>query len=189
MKFLIVIAMLLASPAALACDLSLVTPAKSVLQKPVQVKASLSDDILTVSYSVKAPLNAVRVLGPKQYAYMFDVVELFVTFSETGFPYFEFEVSPFNQTLQVKIVSRTRHREGVDLGLVSSATIVPQGWTADLKIPLKPLGWDGDVRKIRGNFYSILERAPRSYWSSFLPRAKTANFHQPRFFQPLLQCE
>jgi hypothetical protein len=175
MKFLIVIAMLLASPAALACDLSLVTPAKSVLQKPVQVKASLSDDILTVSYSVKAPLNAVRVLGPKQYAYMFDVVELFVTFSETGFPYFEFEVSPFNQTLQVKIVSRTRHREGVDLGLVSSATIVPQGWT--------------DVRKIRGNFYSILERAPRSYWSSFLPRAKTANFHQPRFFQPLLQCE
>jgi hypothetical protein len=189
MKFLIVIAMLLTSPGALACDLSLMSPAKSVLKKPVQVKASLADDTLTVSYSVTAPLNAVKVLGPKQYPYMFDVVELFVTFSDTGFPYFEFEVSPFNQTLQVNIVSRTRRREGVDLGLVSSATILPHGWTAELKIPLKTLDWDGDVRKIRGNFYSILERAPRSYWSSFPPKAKAAHFHQPRFFQPLLQCE
>ncbi len=189
MKFVIVIAMLLAAPGALACDLSLVSPAKSVLKKPVQAKASLADDTLTVSYSVTAPLNAAKVLGPKQYPYMFDVVELFVTFSETGFPYFEFDVSPFNQTLQVRIVGRTRHQEGVDLGLVSSATILPHGWSAELKVPLQPLGWDGDVGKIRGNFYSILQRAPRSYWSSFLPRARAANFHQPRYFQPLLQCK
>ena len=188
MKLLVVMALSLASPGAQACDLSLVTPARSVLKKPVQVTASLADDTLTVSYSVTAPLNAKKLLGPKQAPYMFDVVELFVTFSETGFPYFEFEVSPFNQTLQVNIVSRTRHREGVDLGLVSSATILPHGWTAELKTPLKPLGWDGDPQKIRGNFYSILGRAPRSYWSSLLPRAKTANFHQPQFFQPLLQC-
>jgi hypothetical protein len=188
-KFLIGMAILLAASGAWACDLSLVTPARSVLKKPVQVKAALADDTLTVSYSVTAPLNAVKVLGPKQYPYMFDVVELFVTFSETGFPYFEFDVSPFNQTLQVNIVSRTRHREGVDLGLVSSATILTHGWTAELKIPLKPLDWDGDVGKIRGNFYSILERAPRSYWSSFLPKAKKPDFHQPKFFQPLLQCE
>ena len=189
MKFLIVMAMLLVSPAESACDLSLVMPRRSVLEKPVQVKASLAGDTLTVSYSVTAPLNAAKVLGPKQYPYMFDVVELFMTFSETGFPYFEFEVSPFNQTLQVRIVSRARHQEGVDLGLVSSATLLPHGWTAELTIPLKPLGWDGDVEKIRGNFYSVLQRAPRSYWSSFLPRARTANFHQPQYFQSLLQCE
>jgi hypothetical protein len=188
MKFLIPIAMLLASPAASACDLSLVTPATSVLKKPVQVKASLAEDTLTVSYSVTAPLNAVKVLRPRQYPYMFDVVELFVTFSETGFPYFEFEVSPFNQTLQVRIVSHARRQEGVDLGLASSVTMAPQGWTAQMQVPLKPLGWDGDVSKIRGNFYSILERSPRSYWSAFLPEAKTANFHQPQFFQPLLPC-
>src|ERR1700722_13867132 len=148
MKFLVVIAMLLASPGALACDLSLVAPAKSVLKKPVQVKAALADDILTVSYSVTTPtLNAKKVLGPKQHPYMFDVVELFVTFSETGFPYFEFEVSPFNQTFQVKIVSHALHQEGIDLGLVSSATMLPHGWAAELKIPLKPLGWDGDPRE------------------------------------------
>jgi hypothetical protein len=190
MKLLVVIAILLASPAALACDLSLVAPAKSVLKKPVQVIASLADDILTASYLVSAPsLNARKVLDPQKYPYDYDVVELFVTFSETGFPYYEFEVSPYNQTFQVKIVSRTRHQEGVDLGLVSSATVLSHGWSAELKIPLKSLGWDGDPATIRGNFYSILGRAPRSYWSSFLPRAKAANFHQPQFFQPLLRCE
>jgi hypothetical protein len=190
MKFLVLVAMVLASPDALACDLSLVAPAKSALRKPVQVRASLAHDTLIASYSVSTPtLNARKVLGAEQHPYMFDVVELFVTFSETGFPYYEFEVSPFNQTFQVRIVSHAQHQEGVDLGLVSSATIAPPGWTAELKIPLKSLGWDGDPRKIRGNFYSTLERAPRSYWSSFLPEAKTANFHQPQFFQPLLQCE
>jgi hypothetical protein len=190
MKFFLPIAILLAAPGALACDLALIAPVRSILKKPVQVKVSLADDTLTASYSVSAPsLNARKILGPQKYPYDFDVVELFVTFSDTGFPYFEFEVSPFNQTLQVKIVSHAQHQEDVDLGLVSSATIRPGGWVAELKIPLKPLGWDGDPRKIRGNFYSTLERAPRSYWSSFLPRAKKANFHQPQFFQPLLQCE
>jgi hypothetical protein len=192
MKLLVAIAILLTSPPALACELSLVTPATSVLKKPVQVRASLADDTLTISYSVSAPsLNARKVLGPQQHPFMFDVVELFVTFSETGFPYYELEVSPFNQTFQVRIVSRTQpFQEGVDLGLVSTAAIVPGGWTAELKIPLKPLGWDGDPGKIRGNFYSILGRAPkRSFWSLFLPPAKKANFHQPQFFQPLLPCD
>jgi hypothetical protein len=190
LRFLVLVAMVLAPPGARACELSLVAPAKSALKNPVQVRASLADDTLIASYSVATPtLNARKILGPKQYPYMFDVVELFVTFSETGFPYYEFEVSPFNQTFQVRIVSHALHQEGVDLGLVSSATIQPGGWTGKLKIPIKPLGWDGDPRKIRGNFYSTLERAPRSYWSSFLPKAKTASFHQPQFFQSLLQCE
>jgi hypothetical protein len=194
MKVLVVIAILLISPEALACDLSLVAPAKSVLKKPVEARVSLADDTLIAGFSVSAPPpNARKRLGPQQHPYMFDVfdvVEVFVTSSETGFPYYEFEVSPYNQTFQVKIVSHTQpFQEGIDLGLVSAATIVPGGWTAELKIPLTPLGWNGDPKKIRGNLYSILERAPkRSFWSSFLPRATRANFHQPQFFQPLLQC-
>jgi hypothetical protein len=134
-------------------------------------------------------LNAKKVFAPGEYPYQFDVVELFVTFSATGFPYYEFEVSPYNQTFQVRIVSAKQHQEGVDLGLVSSATISPPGWTAELKIPLKPLGWDGDPNNIRGNLYSILGPSQeRSYWSAFLPRAKKANFHQPQYFKPLLSC-
>jgi hypothetical protein len=192
MKVLVVIAILLISPGALACDLSLVAPARSVLKKPVEARVSLADDTLIAGFSVSAPsLNVRKILGPQQHPYMFDVVEVFVTFSETGFPYYEFEVSPYNQTFQVKIADHTQpFREGIDLGLVSAATIVPGGWTAELKIPLNPLGWNGDPIKIRGNLFSILERAPkRSFWSSFLPRATRANFHQPQFFQPLLQCE
>jgi hypothetical protein len=121
---------------------------------------------------------------------MFDVVELFVTFSQTGYPYFEFEVSPYNQTFQVRILSHAQHQEGVGLGLVSTATLRPaNGWDAELKIPLNPLGWDGDPKKIRGNFYSVLGRSStRSYWSTFLPKARHPDFHQPRFFQTLLQC-
>jgi hypothetical protein len=192
MKLLVLAVMLLASSSAQACDLSLVAPAKSVLKKPIQVKASLADDIMTVSYSVTAPsLNATKVLGTGQHPYMFDVVELFVTFAETGYPYFEFEVSPYNQNFEVRILTHAQHQEGVDLGLVSTATIRSgRGWNAELKIPLRSLGWDGDLKKIRGNFYSILGRgSTRSYWSTFLPRAKRADFHQPQFFQPLLQCE
>lgn len=193
MRLLVLLAIILAAPGgARACELSLVAPTSSVLKKPVQARASLADDTLTVSFSVSEPsLNARRVLGPRQYPYMFDVVELFVTFSEAGFPYYEFEVSPYNQTFQVKIVSHTEpFQEGIDLGLVSAATISPRDWHAQLKIPLKPLGWDGNPSNIRGNFYTILQRAPkRSFWSAFLPKADKPNFHQPQFFQPLLQCD
>src|SRR3984957_17608453 len=137
MKFLVLVAMVLASQSALACDVSVVSPANSAPNNPVKVRVSLADDTLIASYSVATPpLNAAKVLGPKQYPYMFDVVELFVTFSETGFPYFEFEVSPFNQTLQVRIVSHARRQEGVDLGLASSVTMAPQGWTAQMQVPL-----------------------------------------------------
>jgi hypothetical protein len=190
MKFFVVAALLFASAQVLACDLTLVSPAKSALKKPVQARASLAGDILTAHFSVSSPsLNAKKVLSPRQYPYMFDVAELFVTFSETGFPYYEFEVSPYNQTFQVRIVSRSRHQEGVDLGLASTATLRTGGWNAELKIPLKSLGWDGDPKSIRGNFYSVLERTPRSYWSSFLPKASKRNFHQPQFFKPLLPCD
>jgi hypothetical protein len=190
MKFFLVIAILLTASGAFACELSLVTLARSLPTNAVQADATLVDDTLTVHFSVSAPsLNAKKVLAPGEYPYQFDVVELFVTFSDGGFPYFEFEVSPYNQTFQVRIVSAKEHHEGVDLGLTSTATIVTGGWTAELKIPLKPLGWGGDPATVRGNFYSILGQSrARGYWSAFLPMAAKANFHQPQYFKPLLSC-
>jgi hypothetical protein len=189
-KSLVAFTALLGGAEAAACELSLVAPAVSTLKDPVQIQASLTADTLVARFSVSEPsLNAKKSLGPGEYPYQFDVVELFVTFSESGFPYFEFEVSPYNQTFQVRIVSNTEHHEGVDLGLTSAAAIVTGGWNAELKISLRPLGWDGDPAKIRGNFYSVLGPAKRrSYWSAFLPHAAKANFHQPQYFRPLLQC-
>ena len=190
MKLLVAIAALLHCAEATACELSLVAPATSALKDPVHAVAVLADDTLNVRFSVSAPsLNAKKVLSQNEYPYQFDVVEVFVTFSDGGFPYYEFEVSPYNQTFQVRIVSAKQHREGVDLGLTSTANIMPGGWNAELKIPLKPLGWDGDPTKLRGNFYSIVGQGrERSFWSAFLPKAVKANFHQPQYFKPLLSC-
>jgi hypothetical protein len=190
-KLQILTMLLLTSTQVFACDLSLVSPAQSSLEKPVRAVVSIADDVLSAQFSIAAPsLNARRSLGPRQRPYMFDVVELFVTFSDTGFPYYEFEVSPYNQTLQVKIISQTEPvQEGVDLGLTSAATILSSGWNAQFKVALKPLGWNGDGKTVRGNLYSVLGKSPkRSFWSVFLPRATKPNFHQPRFFEPLLQC-
>jgi hypothetical protein len=190
MKFWVVVAVLLNGSGAMACELSLVAPATSALKNPVEAHVSLSDDALIARFSVSTPsLNAKKVLAAGEYPYQFDVVELFVTFSDGGFPYYEFEVSPYNQTFQVRIISAKQHQEGVDLGLTSTAAIVTGGWDAELKVPLKPLGWDGDPSKIRGNLYSILGQGrARSYWSVFLPKAAKANFHQPQYFKPLLSC-
>ena len=185
------VAILLICSDAIACDLSLVAPASSALRNPVRATAELADDILVARFSVATPsLNAKKVLGKDEYPYQFDVVELFVTLSPTGFPYFEFEVSPYNQTFQVRINSAKEHLEGVDLGLTSTAQILAGGWNAELKIPLKTLGWDGDPDKVRGNFYAILGQGrQRSFWSAFLPKAAKANFHQPGHFRPLLVCK
>ena len=190
MKVLAVMALLLSCSDAKACELSLVAPATSALKNTVEAHVSLADDALIVRFSVLASsLNAKKVLTAGEYPYQFDVVELFVTFSDGGFPYYEFEVSPYNQTFQVRIASAKQHQEGVDLGSTSTATMVTGGWNAELAIPLKPLGWDGDPSKLRGNFYSILGQGrQRSYWSAFLPKAAKANFHQPQYFKPLLSC-
>jgi hypothetical protein len=190
MKVLMAAAVLLSCSDARTCELLLVAPAVSALKNPVEAHASLADDALIARFSVSTPsLNAKKVLGPIEYPYQFDVVELFVTFSDSGFPYYEFEVSPYNQTFQVRIVSAKLHQEGVDLGLTSTATMEKGGWSAELKIPLKSLGWGGDAAKVRGNFSSILgPKLKRSYWSTFLPKAKKPDFHQPQYFQPLPSC-
>jgi hypothetical protein len=183
------LAVLLSCSSASACELSLVAPATSTLKNAVQVHASLADDALIASFTISSPsINAKKILGPNEHPYEFDVVEVFMTFSDGGFPYFEFEVSPYNQTFQVRIVSKKEHREGVDLGLTSTAVVSRGGWTSELKIPLKPLGWDGDASKIRGNLYSILGPSKkRSYWSAFLPKTTRPDFHRPEYFKPLLQ--
>jgi hypothetical protein len=184
------LAILLSCSNAWGCELSLVAPAASLLKDPVQAHTSLADDALTVRFTVASPsINAKKLLAPNEHPYEFDVVEVFVTFSDSGFPYFEYEVSPYNQTFQVRIVSRREHHEGVDLGLTSTVEISRSGWTAQLTIPLKPLGWDGDANKIRGNLYSVLGPSKkRSYWSAFLPKTTRPDFHRPEYFKPLLQC-
>jgi hypothetical protein len=158
---------------------------------PAQVTFSLQGNTLHAHFDVKSPvLSGKKSFAHGDFPYMFDVTELFVS-AEGGQPYYEFEVSPYNQTLQVKIID-LKHPfvNNVNMGLETKAARTPSGWTTDLSIPLDRLGWQGEVSKIVGNAYAILGKKParRFFVRSPLPAQKKPNFHVPAAFQPLLDC-
>lgn len=171
------------------CRLNLVSPKKSALVIPVEAGLRVNGNELIVQFDVHTPtVNAKPELGPGEFPYMFDAVEIFVTASETNFPYYEYELSPYNQTFQVAILDLKKpFLENANLGLKSSVTKTEEGWQGEMHIPL-PAGTD--PKKLRGNLYAILGKKPnRSYWSAFLPPQAKPNFHQPQFFAPLEKCE
>lgn len=185
---------LLASSSALACGpdtLSLDFPAEAPGGAPAQVTFTLDGQTLHAHFDVNGPVLSGKVkYGPGDYPYQYDVTELFVS-AEGGLPYYEFEVSPYNQTLQIKVID-LKHPfvNNVNMGLETKATRTPKGWTTDLSIPLDRLGWKGDVNQIVGNAYAILGKKPdrRYYVRSPLPEQKKPNFHVPAAFKPLLEC-
>lgn len=183
----------LISASAQAQALHLVYPASSPLKAPVGVAFSLDGNQLKVHFEVHTPtINAKTKLGPGQFPYQFDVVEVFV--STTGMqgdhvPYYEFEVSPFNEDFQVKIPGNKQpFIEGIHLaGFTHSVSMIPGGWVADMSIPLDTLEWKGDPKQIIGNAFAIFGKSgSRSFWSLNLPVEVKPNFHRPEFFKPLL---
>ena len=115
---------------------------------------------------------------------------------EDIFPYYEFEVSPRNEFLVGKILSphqasgAARFDYGFQSGFTHTAEISATGWTAEMRISLRPLGWDGDPAKVVGNLFAVLgDNSNRTYWSSFLPRQGSPDFHKPRYFQKLIHNE
>lgn len=173
--------------------LTLAYPDKSELNSPVTVQFSLEGKTLWADFTVKTPqINALPKLGPNQYPYQKDVVEVFVSVAgmeSEHLPYYEFELSPYDQTFEVQINNpHKRFIEGVHMGIQHSVQRTATGWTARLGIPLEKLHWDGNPAKIIGNAFSVLGTSPdRSYWSLYLPREAKPNFHRPEFFQPLLE--
>lgn len=198
-------------------ELDLVYPAASSFHSPVKVAFHLENDELVAQFHVQNPTPAVRPTPPettKPTANLYDweVVELFVSVSgmpegplsvdpaiqrfgtrDEIFPYFEFEVSPRNEYLEIKVLS-PRQASGEDRfddtfqsGMKHAASTGPTGWQAEMRIPLKNLGWDGDPMKVTGNAFAILgPSGSRSYWSLFLPRQAHVDFHKPRYFERLL---
>ena len=111
-----------------------------------------------------------------------DVVELFVSVGKGD--YFEFQVSPLGQYFELKIFEpRKRFDREFSSSFVHGAKQVPGGWSAWLKIPLRELGWTGDIAQVRGNAFAILgEPAHRRYFSLFLPEQEKPDFHLPQHF-------
>lgn len=156
---------------------------------PVTVTLAREGDALLAHFEVTAAtIYAKPQLAHDEYPYDFDVVELFVRNANSGDPmYYEFEVSPYDQALQVNVVEpRQQYHFGVQNGFTHQAVIMADGWKAEMKIPLASLGWNGvEPVELVGNAYAALgEGNGRIYWSLFeLPPGKP-DFHVPSAFRP-----
>lgn len=173
-----------------ATALQLTFPKESALQKPVDVQFSLEDDWLIARFTVKTKtINAKPKLGPKEYPYQRDVVEVFLSTSgsESATPYYEFELSPLGQSFEVRVDDlRKAFTTGLKMGVEYRVQNFTDGWIGEMRIPLKNLNWSGDPAALRGNAYAVLGKAPnRSFWSLFpLPSGKP-NFHRPATFRSI----
>ena len=170
--------------------LHLVSPATSTLSAPVDVQFAIDGDELKAHFEVRTKeIFAHEHLAKGEYPYQFDVVELFVSVAgqASPFPYYEFEVSPYGETFQVKIPGGGKpFQDGIDVGSKAIVHRVKGSWSADLSIKLSRLGYDGDRSKLVGNAFAVLGKKPlRSYWSLSLPHQDKPNFHKPEFFRPL----
>lgn len=183
----------------------------------VFVQWSIKDNYLIANFEVQTTLiHAKETLSTGEYPYQYDVVEVFIAAKsatdDLPFPYFEFEVSPYNESYQVKIIDLKKpFQGGVELGLIHNTEIIKSndnktvsGWKAQLKIPLKNIisnfasasniltntHWNFNLNDfiLVGNAYAILGQSPsRQFFSLYLPLQKKPNFHKPEFFQPLFE--
>lgn len=171
--------------------LNLVTPLvnKMKIDQPVQTQIELNGNFLKVSFDVKSEeINAKPVFKSGEYPFQFDVVELFLSVGKKTYPYYEFQVSPFDQTFVVKIPAIKKFVNNFKVDWTHSAQLTPHGWSAVVTIDLFKLGWDGDISKVRGNLYAITGKSPnRHFWSLSLPKMKKANFHSPQYFKNLVK--
>jgi hypothetical protein len=165
---------------------------KTSVKTEFRLDGSLLQARFDVRSSAATYLNTDLAVGSSQWGlWDWDVVELFVSVdgSEACTPYFEFQVSPLAQFLELKIIEP---RKNVDRGFISgfgyaAKRLSETDWSAEMQIPLDRLGWKGDVAMIRGNAFAILGAPPaRSYWSLFLGPQEKPDFHLPREFRPLL---
>ena len=180
-----------ASSEATPQTLHLVFPADGEEGEATRVRYSLTDGTLIVTYEVTT-----RDINPEKMSdtqiYNGNVVELFICTTarpaQTPRPYYEFEVSPYNQELQVLIDINGKFDEKWKTGNFRHSAAIREdrtGWDAVLDIPLKDLGWKGDPATISGNAFAILGAAkPRRFYSAYLPPQQHPDFHLPAYFKP-----
>lgn len=174
--------------------LLLVNPESSVDQDPVHVRYRLDQGDLVITFLISVPVKHKKdVYTEKDYPFQFDVSEVFLTFDDVTqkrFSYFEYEVTPLNQTYQVRVDVAEGVRTSVELpDILSMAQTTPNSWETRLRIPLTLLGSQVDLEHLKGNFFAIIGKNPRTYWSTFLPPQKKPNFHKPEYFQKLFDCQ
>lgn len=172
-------------------DLHLVFPAHGVKGEATQVRYTLTNNTLIVNYVVTTRNVNPGKIGDTE-IYNGNVVELFICTTarpgQTPRPYYEFNVSPYDQELQVLIDKNGKFNEKWKTAKFQHSVTVHTdrpGWDAAMEIPLNDLGWNGDPASVAGNAFSILgAKGVRRFYSAYLPPQQKPNFHQPSFFKP-----
>src|SRR5687768_17369645 len=112
MRFMLMATLFLFSSLAFAqtCDWTLpvnmerIAPDQTPLKAKVNVRFALENGMLLATFEVhNKTLNVKEKFGPNEYPFHFDVVEVFVSTSESKYPYYEFNLSPLNQTFTARI--------------------------------------------------------------------------------------
>ncbi len=172
-------------------NLRLVFPAHGKEGEAVQVHYTLTNKILIVTFEVSTRDIDPGKVGDAE-IYNGNVVEIFVCTTakpaQLPRPYYEFEVSPYNQELQVLIDKDGKfHEQWKTAGFKHSVTLQKSrpGWDATMVIPLQDLGWNGDPATLAGNEFAIVgAKDVRRFYSAYLPSQQKPNFHLPAFFKP-----
>lgn len=157
-----------------------------------------SKETLRVDFWVKnAKLNAQNRFSktePVWNLWDLDVSEVFLSSAQNpneveSVPYFEFQVSPFAQYFELKILKPriemdAEFRSGVRYG---AEVVSTQSWKSWLEIPLENFGFQEHL-PLFGNLYCCLLRAPRrSFLALNLPEQKKVDFHVPSAFVPIAE--
>jgi len=172
---------------ATACEpvLLKLTSGEAVAGETVSASFSLDRNQLVVKFDVKTSgLYGKEKYSRTDFPFQFDVVEAFISV-DGGLPYYEFELTPLGQTYEVKVLHpRKPFLSGLKLGMDQNVERRPDGWNAEMRIPLDRLGWKGG--KIKGNAFAILGKKPnRRFYSLSLPAQEKPRFHLPEHFVQL----
>jgi len=175
-------------------QLRLVNPVNSQV-KPiamplVEVDFSLRGDEFTALFQVtRSPIHANPAFpaNVSQWGlWDWDVVEVFLQLEPSR--YLEFQVSPLGQYFELEIFEpRKRFNKDFRSGLQYRAWQKgSDAWSAQMKLRLGSLGWNGDPASILGNAFAILgEGVTKTYWSLLLDPQEKPDFHLPDKFEPL----
>lgn len=163
----------------------------------VEVRFSLQGDMLLADFDVSHEnqipfVNAGLSTAESQWGiWDWDVVEVFVK-ANSADAYCEFIVSPLNQYFELEIFEpRKRFNRDFASGFEHEVrSLGPGHWKAQMRIPLAALSWDGKAESIQGNAFAIFgkdsEATHRTYFSLFLPKQDSPDFHLPQYFRELL---
>ncbi len=171
-------------------------PADQILPS-VKADITLAGDRLRVDYQVRnAKLNA-QARFPKDQPvwnlWDLDVCEIFISSSQdqslvATSPYFEFQVSPFGQFFELKVLEpRKSADQSFRSGLTCGGDVkTTQAWNAWIEIPLSALGLSGQLPVFGGVFACLLRPPHRAYMASHLPVQDKPDFHLPAQFVRLV---